>query len=276
MDAPILKDLLAKSGAWLQGKGLPNGRREAEWIFSDSLGLSRMDLYLRWDMPLSPVEVDRLRERIARRARREPLAYILGTQPFGDLVLQVGPGVLVPRPETEELIPLVLADATPGARLLDVGTGSGAIALACAKARPDLRVEATEVSEDALSIARANAQRLDLSVTFHRGDLATHLTGPFQVVVANLPYIGETERGDCDPELAFEPAGALFSGADGLDLIRRFVADLPRLCPGGVVWLEHGWRQGPAIAALATAAGLSSRLVLDGAGKERFTRIGVP
>ena len=276
MDAPILRDLLAKSGTWLHSKGLVNGRREAEWIFADSLGLSRMDLYLRWDMPVAPPEVDRLRERIARRARREPLAYILGTQPFGDLVLHVGPGVLVPRPETEELIPLVLADAATGARLLDVGTGSGAIALACAKARPDLQVEATDVSADALAIAQGNAERLVLPVRFHQGHLASHLPGPYQVVVANLPYIGEDERSDCDPELAFEPAGALFSGADGLDLIRALLADLPRVCPAGVTWLEHGWRQGEAIAALARGAGIESRLVQDGAGKDRFTRLAVP
>ena len=154
MDAPILRDLLAKSGAWLATKGLTNGRREAEWIFAESLGLSRLDLYTRWDMPLEPTEVTKLRERVARRGRREPLAYIIGTQPFADLTLTVGPGVLVPRPETEELVPLVLADAPFGTRLLDVGTGSGAIALACAKARPDLRVEATDVSAAALAIAQ--------------------------------------------------------------------------------------------------------------------------
>ncbi len=275
MDAPILRDLLAKSGAWLATKGLTNGRREAEWIFAESLGLSRLDLYTRWDMPLEPTEVTKLRERVARRGRREPLAYIIGTQPFADLTLTVGPGVLVPRPETEELVPLVLADAPFGTRLLDVGTGSGAIALACAKARPDLRVEATDVSAAALAIAQGNATRLGLGVTFHQGDLTRHLTGPYGVVVANLPYIAEDERGVCDPELAFEPAEALFAGVDGLDLIRPLLADLRRMAPGGVAWLEHGWRQGAAIDALATTQGLTSRLVQDGAGKDRFTRVQV-
>ena len=275
MDAPILRDLLAKSGAWLATKGLTNGRREAEWIFAESLGLSRLDLYTRWDMPLEPAEVTKLRERVARRGRREPLAYIIGTQPFADLTLTVGPGVLVPRPETEELSPLVLADAPFGARLLDVGTGSGAIALACAKARPDLRVEATDVSAAALAIAQGNATRLGLGVTFHQGDLTRHLTGPYGVVVANLPYIAEDERGVCDPELAFEPAEALFAGVDGLDLIRPLLADLRRMAPSGVAWLEHGWRQGAAIAALATTQGLTTRLVQDGAGQDRFTRVQV-
>ena len=276
MEAPILRDVLAKSGAWLATKGLTNGRREAEWIFADSLGLTRMELYTRWDMPLAEDEVTRLRERVVRRGRREPLAYILGNQPFADLLLNVGPGVLVPRAETEELVAHVLAEAVAGDHLLDVGTGSGAIALACAKARPDLRVSATDASEAALTIARANAERLGLPVTFHQGNLASHLPGPFRLVVANLPYIAENERGDCDPELAFEPAEALFAGADGLDLIRPLLADLPRVAPGGVAWLEHGWRQGSAIADAATALGLASRLVQDGAGKDRFTRVQVP
>jgi release factor glutamine methyltransferase len=145
-----------------------------------------------------------------------------------------------------------------------------------AKARPDARVEATDASLEALTVARANAERLGLEVTFHHGHLASHLTGPYDVLVANLPYVGETERAECDPELAFEPAMALFAGDDGLDLIRLFVADLRRLlAPGGMAWLEHGHRQGLAIAQLAAAAGLACTVVQDGGGRERFTRLWV-
>lgn len=274
MPQPTLMDLIQKSAVWLQGKGLPNARRETEWIFAETLSLSRLELYTRFDMPLDEATVTKLRERVTRRGKREPLAYVLGTQPFCQLKLAVSPAVLVPRPETEELIAHVLADlpATP-CRLLDVGTGSGAIALALKQARPDCTVEATDVSAEALAIARANAASHQLDVVFHQGHLAAQLTGPFDRVVANLPYIAETERGVCDPELTHEPQIALFAGNDGLDLIRPLVADARRLCPGGAMWLEHGWQQGAVIATLCTAAGLESRLVRDGAGKDRFTRI---
>ena len=276
MDSPILRDLLAKSGTWLTTKGLPNGRREAEWIFADTLGLTRLELYTRWEMPLPEHEVIRLRERIARRGKREPLAYLLGSQPFGPLTLNVGPGVLVPRPETEDLVERALADAGPATRLLDVGTGSGAIALLAKHRRPDLHVEATDASPAALAIAQANALRLALDITFHAGHLATHLPGPYGVVIANLPYIAEDERDACDPELAFEPAEALFAGADGLDLIRPLIHDLPRLAPQGTAWLEHGWRQGAAIAAIAQGLGLASSLHQDDHGHDRFTRSPIP
>jgi len=273
MAPPTLMELLQKSATWLTGKGLGNGRREAEWIFADTLALTRLELYTRFDQPLSDDEVTRLRERVARRGRREPLAYVLGSQPFRSLSLSVSPAVLVPRPETEELIPLVLADLAAGARVLDVGTGSGAIALALKHERGDLEVAAVDASPAALEVARANAQRLELMVAFHQGDLATALPGGWNAVVANLPYIAENERGECDPELAMEPAMALFAGADGLELIRRLVADATRLLvPGGVLWLEHGHRQSDAVLALCKAVGLQASAHADGAGVARFCR----
>lgn len=271
---PTLLALVQRSAAYLTKHGISNARREAEWIFSETLSLTRMELYTRFDMPLAAAEVDRLRALVSRRGRREPLAYVIGTQPFRDLVLRVGPGVLVPRPETEELVGLMLAALPSAGRALDVGTGSGALALALKKAQPAWQVEATDVSATALETARANAARLALEIVFHHGHLATHCVGPFQLVVANLPYVGETERGECDPELAFEPAEALFSGADGLDLIRAFIPDLRRLlAPDGSAWLEHGWRQGEAITHLASAAGLSCAILPDSAGKNRFARL---
>ncbi len=278
MTQPTLIDLVQKSAAWLQGKELPNARREAEWIFAETLGLSRLELYTRFDMPIAEAEVALLRARVARRGKREPLAYVLGLQPFRSLKLAVGPGVLVPRPETEELVGLVLADLPPTpCRLLDVGTGSGAIALALKQERPDCTVEATDVSEEALAIARANAASHGLDVVYHRGHLATHLTPPFDRVVANLPYIAEHERGLCDPELAFEPAIALFAGGDGLDLIGPLVADTRRLlAPGGALWLEHGWHQAAAIASRCRAVGLTCTVHRDGADRERFSQVTVP
>ncbi len=261
---PQLLDLVKRSAAYLAERGIGNARREAEWIFAEALGLSRIELYTRFDMPLDDAEVERLRALVMRRGRREPLAYVLGTQDFMGLRLMVGPGVLVPRPETEELVEAVVKELPIGpARVLDVGTGSGAIALALKRARPDCEVEGVDRSEAALAFARRNAEALGLSVAFVHGHLGQGRSG-YQVVVANLPYIAEAERAECDPELAFEPAEALFAGADGLALIRELVADARRLLvPGGTLWLEHGWRQGPAIAALCRGHGLPCAIRQD-------------
>jgi release factor glutamine methyltransferase len=276
MSLPTLMDLVRRSTDYLANHGIANARRETEWIFAETLKLTRMDLYTRFDMPVEDDEVARLRALVQRRGRREPLAYVLGTQAFGDLTLAVGPGVLVPRPETEELVEFVLArfsDATP-LRVVDVGTGSGAIALSIKRARPTWEVTGTDASELALGFARANGERAAVAVHWHLGDLAAGLSGPFDLVLANLPYIGENERAECDPELAFEPQNALFSGADGLDLIRRLIDDLPRvLAPLGQVVLEHGWHQGTAVRALAESGGFQAHTIQDLAGKDRFAHL---
>lgn len=270
-----LLDLVQRSATWLAERGLDNARREAEWIFAAALGLTRLDLYTRFDMPLDVAETARLRELVQRRGRREPLAYVLGNQEFHGLTLTVSPAVLVPRPETEELVDLVLRALPPGPqRILDVGTGSGAIALALKHARADLEVFARDVSPAALAVAQGNAQRLGLEVAFSQGDLAAGLDGPFAAVVANLPYIAEDERGLCDPELAFEPALALFPGGDGLGPIRALIVDAPRLlAPSAALWLEHGFRQAAAIAAAAPGARLVATVHRDGAGHERFSEL---
>lgn len=275
MPPPTLLSLVQRSAEYLQGKGIANAKREAEWIFAETLALTRMDLYLRFEMPLDEAEVARLRDLVQRRGRREPLAYVLGSQPFRGLKLLVGPGALVPRPETEELVDHVLADLPPGpCRVLDVGTGSGAIALALKNARPELVVEASDASDAALAWARRNAEALGLAVMLRRDDLAAAAQPPFQAVVANLPYIAEDERGVCDPELAFEPQDALFAPDGGLALIARLIADAPRLlAPDGVLWLEHGWTQAERIRALAAGHGLVATAIRDLAGHQRIARI---
>lgn len=273
-ELPTLMALIQRSAAYLAQRGIGNARREAEWIFAETLGLTRLELYTRFDMPLEPAQVERLRGLVSRRGKREPLAYVLGSQDFRGMRLGVGPGVLVPRPETEELVDLVLK-ALPSrpCRLLDVGTGSGAIALALRRERPDCLVVATDTSERALARARANAAALGIEVEFHRGHLATGHSG-FDAVIANLPYIGEHERAECDPELAFEPSEALFAGDDGMALIRELIADAPRaLAPEGLLWLEHGFRQGDAVRACAAQHGLTCEVLRDGAGHERIARI---
>jgi release factor glutamine methyltransferase len=275
MTLPTLMPLLQKSAEYLAARGIANGKREAEWIFAEALALTRLELYTRFDMPLGEPEVGRLRALVQRRGKREPLAYVLGTQPFHGLTLRVGPGVLVPRPETEELVDRVLAELPSGpARVVDVGTGSGAIALAIKAARPEARVEGVDASAEALAYATANGERLGHPVEWRAGDLLTGSTVRYDAVVANLPYIAEDERGECDPELAFEPPGALFAGEAGLALIARLIADAQRvLAPDGRLWLEHGWRQGDGVRALAARHGLACDIVADGSGRDRMARL---
>ena len=167
-----LIDLLKRSTDYLAAREIENARREVEWMFSELLGFSRLDLYTRYDMLLETEEVDRLRVAIQERAQRRPLAYILGKQPFRQLNLTVNEAVLVPRPETEELIDHVLATVPQGGRIYDIGTGSGAIALACKHDRADCTVIASDLSAEALAVAQQNAADHELEVEFRQGNLA--------------------------------------------------------------------------------------------------------
>ena len=210
------------------------------------------------DDALSADAAARLNVLVERRQRGEPMAYLRGDQEFFGLQLQVDPRVLVPRPDTETLVSwaleLVGTDSN-GARVLDLGTGSGAIALAIAAQRPQASVSATDASEDALTVARSNAQRLRLPVQFHAGSWLDAVPSQrFDVIVTNPPYIA-----DGDPHLAaltHEPSSALTAGADGLYDIRTIVASAPQaLLPGGWLLIEHGFDQAAAVRALLHSAG---------------------
>lgn len=198
-------------------------------------------------------------ERIRRRVAREPVAYILGRQAFRRIELEVDPRVLIPRPESELLVEVAL-ELTEGASVHDVGTGSGAIALAIKHERPDLVVSGSDISADAIEVARANARRLNLDVAFRtQADLGVDL------VVANLPYVREDEWSGLQPEIRlFEPRSALVSGAGGLDAIRDLVASVPA---GTRLALEHA----PAQAAPVRALLAEARTISDLAGRERVT-----
>ena len=206
---------------------------------------------------LPPAAQERFEALCQRRLAGEPVAYLTGTKAFYGLELQVDARVLDPRPDTETLVDwaLEVLDGHPAPRLLDLGTGSGAIALALQHQRPDASVLAVDASEEALAVARANATRLGLAVQFRHGQWMEGLEGVFDAIVSNPPYIPAA-----DPHLAaltHEPLQALASGADGLEDLRTLIAQAPaHLKPGGWLLLEHGWDQADAVSALLHSAGL--------------------
>jgi release factor glutamine methyltransferase len=245
-------------------------RLDAELLLAEVLGGGRERLILERDLALGRAQVERLDELLARRAAREPIAYILGRRAFRYLTLTVDRRVLIPRPETELLVEAGLGLAR-GASVLDVGTGSGAVALALKHERPDLDVAGTDVSPDAISVARANANRLNLDVSFSIGDLLGDARA--DVVLANLPYVADGAA-LVDDVARYEPIGALRGGPDGLDPIRRLTGAIAAHPPVGrpaLLALEIGADQGQAVAALVVAAGYRAvRVQTDLAGLDRL------
>ncbi|MCD9124506.1 peptide chain release factor N(5)-glutamine methyltransferase [Luteimonas fraxinea] len=233
---------------------------DARWLLAHAAGRSQTWLYAHARDPAPDGVAVRFESLVARRAAGEPVAYLTGVRGFYGLDLAVTPATLIPRPETELLVELALARLPAGnARLADLGTGSGAIALAIARQRPDAAVLATDASIDALAIARANAQALAVSnVRFAHGDWYAPLAGSrFDVIASNPPYIEDADPHLAQGDLRFEPPSALSSGADGLDAIRVLAAGaLTHLAPGGWLLIEHGFAQGAAVRALFEHAGL--------------------
>jgi release factor glutamine methyltransferase len=255
---------------WTQGRfadrGVAAPRLDAELLLAEVLKLDRVGLYTHFDQPLSADELTAYRELIKRRLAGEPVAYLLGRREFRSLELRVDARVLVPRPETEFAVEEALAllpEAREGARprVVDVGTGSGAIALAIKSARPDVEVLAVDRSTGAAEVARANAERLSLPIEVLVGDLLAPVAarGPFDVVVSNPPYIPSGELPQLPAEVRREPHDALDGGPDGLDVIRRLVAAArPLLAPSGALVLEVGAGQAPRVAELLSRAGYAT------------------
>jgi release factor glutamine methyltransferase len=246
----------------LSAAGCDTPRLDAEVLLASALGVDRGLLIAYPQRELTGEQARWFMDASRRRREREPVAYIVGWKGFRRLDLQVDRRVLIPRPETEHLVEAALK-LPQGARVVDVGTGSGAVALALKDERPDLRVFATDVSADALDVARANATRLGLDVTFVFGNLTAGLE--VDAVVSNPPYV--EQHASLMPEVArYEPPRALFGDIDGLAVIRRLVAEVK----APFLALEHGEGQGDAIAELARAAGFERvERVRDLAGIER-------
>lgn len=239
-------------------RGIGTPRLDAQVLLAKVLARDRVYLYTHFDQPLGADELAAYRGLIQRRLAGEPVAYLVGKKEFRSLELAVDPRVLVPRPDTETLVDVALELLPAGGRVVDVGTGSGAVALAIKKERPDAAVLAVERSPEAAAVARDNAARLGLEVELLEGDLLAPVAAraPLGLVVSNPPYIPSAEIERLAPEVRREPRAALDGGADGLDVVRRLVRESPPLlAPGGAVAVEVGAGQAPAVVALFAADG---------------------
>ncbi|KAB0671110.1 peptide chain release factor N(5)-glutamine methyltransferase [Oryzomonas sagensis] len=245
--------VLAWTKDYLGTKGIENARLEAEWLLCAATGLDRVGLYLHFDKPLNDGELAAFRAMVARRARREPLQHILGTQEFCGLEFEVSPDVLIPRHDTETLVTEALIRRPEARSVLDIGTGSGCIAVALAHSLPQAAVTAIDIAPAALAVARRNAERNGATVEFLSGSLLEPVAGrSFDLIVSNPPYIPSTDIDRLEPEVRdFDPRGALDGGADGLDLYRILIPAAPaHLNPSGWLLVEVGIGQAPAVAEL--------------------------
>jgi release factor glutamine methyltransferase len=266
-----VSDVLRRSTEYLAAKGSETPRLDAERLLSKATGLERIELYMHSDRPLTQAELAEARELVARRGRREPLQYVLGEWGFRRLTLTVDARALIPRPETEILVErcLALLEGVEAPAVLDVGTGSGAIALAIADEHPGAVVTAIDSSEDALALAAGNASRTGLRVRLLQHDLFSGLpAGPWDLVVSNPPYVDREDVPNLQPEVRdWEPRAALT--ADGaVEAVARAAA--AALAPGGAVVLEVGEGQAEETARLLAELGLVDvRVTSDLAGIER-------
>jgi release factor glutamine methyltransferase len=239
-----LLEVLQRSTDYLKKHDVDNSRLNAEHLMTHVLKRTRMELYLEFERTLSEEELAPLRELLRRRGEGEPLQHLLGTVEFCGQTFLCDKRAMVPRPETEELVEVLKSQITnPKSHILDVGTGSGVIALSLAKHFPEAEIVATDVSDDALELARENAERLGLSerVRFLKANLLNDVEGTFDVVIANLPYISTQDRQSLGREVLHDPEMALFAGQRGDELVRELIEQAPAwLSPGGLLGLEVG------------------------------------
>ena len=272
-----IREIKERTETFFKKKGVPNAKLDTDILIAHSLGIKRLDIYLDLDRPLTEAQLTDLRSLVKRRASREPLQYIIGYTEFYGLALKVDPRALIPRHETEELIELIVERLeAPPTRILDLGTGSGAIALALASRYTDAEVTATDQSEKAIALAKENALALNLSsrVTFIKGNWFEPLDegARFDLIVSNPPYLTEAEMQTAEPEVIdYEPHSALASGQEGLDDLGLLFKSVPRhLAEGGLLALETGIGQADAIKAMALEVSLHGQSVEDLSERARF------
>ena len=278
-----LRQVLSDAEQRLLLAGIETARVDAEVLLGHGLAMTREQLWIRSDLSLNEVQIRQYNELLRRRLMREPVAYITGRREFWSLEFEVSPDVLIPRPETERLveIALALAQALPCAeafQILDIGTGSGAIAISLAKELPPAATSAIDDSSAALEVARANAARHNVTerVHFFHGDLFEHLggcAGRFDLIVSNPPYIRSADIDELEPEVSsWEPRGALDGGADGLAFYRRIArAAHDYMAPNGVIAMEVGAGMGEEVVSLFSDRGYYTGLTIfpDYAGRDR-------
>jgi release factor glutamine methyltransferase len=272
-----LLETLRKAEDFLGRKGFVKPKGEVEHLFAGVLGLKRLDLYLQFERLLTDAEVARLRDATVRRAAHEPLQHILGTVEFRNLTLKSDKRALIPRPETEELVDFALAcfPAEQSVRVLDLGTGSGAIALAIAQERPAWSVDAVDASDDALALARENALLTGLSerVRFKKSDWFSAVTDKYDLIVSNPPYLTDAEVASAEPEVRLhDPLSALVAPEDGIADLRRILEGAPKfLNPDGYIVLETGITQHVSLTEITTRSGLAKgQGSADLSGRPRF------
>jgi len=268
--------LLAWTKDFLISKGVDNARLEAEWLLCVATGLDRVGLYLQYDKPLNDSELAAYRALVARRARREPLQHILGSQEFCGLDYEVTPNVLIPRHDTELLVSEAIARQPDARSVLDIGTGSGCIAVSLQKRLPLATVTATDISEAALAVARRNAEKHSAPVEYLLGSLFAPIAGrTFDLVVSNPPYIPTGDIETLDQEVRdYDPRGALDGGDDGLDIYRLLIpAAVEHLNPGGWLLVEVGIGQAGDVVQLFRQTGRFGEpiVAVDPGGIERVT-----
>ena len=270
-----LLDVLQSTTAYFKKRGVESPRLNAEHLLAHVLQLKRIELYLEFERPLAEAELAPLRDLVKRRGQGEPLQHLLGTVEFCGRVFLCDKRALVPRPETEQLVELLKSRIPdPASRILDVGTGSGVIALSLAAQFPEAVVHAVDISEDALSLARENAARLGLTdrIIFLGSDLLISVTHVYDVIVANLPYVATVDRPTLSREVLRDPEIALFAGQHGDELVRELIEAAPaRLRPGGLLALEVGIGQADGLVSLLAEKNFHDiTAIQDYGGVKRF------
>jgi len=261
---------------YLEKRGIEDARRNMQLLVAHQLGCTRMDLYLQFDRPLEEPQLIPLREMLKKRGEGVPLQHLMGTVYFHNREFKTDARALIPRPETEELAEWILSWPLPeNQTVLDMGSGSGVLGLTLAGERPAWQVTLADVSPDALALARENQSTLEIgNAQFVESHLFSNVGELFDGIVANLPYVPETERSTISREVAHDPDLALFSGVDGLDLIRQFIPQaFSRLKPGGWIALEIGHDQASQVAKILETSGFTEvEVKTDLSGIPRFPR----
>jgi len=276
-NAEKIIDLLKQGARYLESCNVPDARTEADLLLAHVRHISRDKLYLDFDQEVSSGEKAQYLELLQRRGSRAPLAYLLETREFMGLNFYVNEHVLIPRPETEILVEKTVEKGKTkykgkAARILDLCTGSGALAVAIARFWPEARITAVDISEEALQVARRNALQEAVNIDFRRGDLFDPVRNEkFDIIVSNPPYVSVAEYDQCSPEVKHEPALALLGGTDGLDFYREIAEKAGNfLLPGGMMLLEIGCKQAAPVSRLMTSQGYQTAVFTDYAGLDRI------